>query len=142
MKPMMFTTQMKSISVATYGNQRPIAFVGQPLLGDLRLRDLVDLLAERLATARLLGPHQRDAEQDRQRGADHQVDDGLRDREVQRAEVDRDPLVLLELRRRVERRRARMAAGGAASARTTRIPRRFIARLPMYVTIERPSSNV
>ena len=30
MKPSMFTTQMKIISVATYGNQRPIAFVGRP----------------------------------------------------------------------------------------------------------------
>ena len=30
MNPSMFTTQMKSISVATYGNQRPIAFVGRP----------------------------------------------------------------------------------------------------------------
>ena len=30
MKPRMFTTQMKTISVATYGNQRPIAFVGSP----------------------------------------------------------------------------------------------------------------
>ena len=48
MKPSRLTTKMKSISVATYGNQRPIAFVRQPLLGDLGLRDLVDLLAERL----------------------------------------------------------------------------------------------
>ena len=30
MKPSMLTTQMKSMSVATYGNQRPIAFVGRP----------------------------------------------------------------------------------------------------------------
>ena len=30
MKPRMLTTQMKIISVATYGNQRPIAFVGRP----------------------------------------------------------------------------------------------------------------
>ena len=30
MKPSMFTTQMKIISVATYGNQRPMAFVGSP----------------------------------------------------------------------------------------------------------------
>ena len=28
--PRKLTTQMKSISVATYGNQRPIAFVGRP----------------------------------------------------------------------------------------------------------------
>ena len=30
MKPSMLITQMKIISVATYGNQRPIAFVGSP----------------------------------------------------------------------------------------------------------------
>jgi len=30
MNPMMLTTQMKTISEATYGNQRPIAFVGRP----------------------------------------------------------------------------------------------------------------
>ena len=30
MKPSMLMTQMKSISVATYGNQRPIALVGSP----------------------------------------------------------------------------------------------------------------
>ena len=39
---------------------------------------------------------------DRQHAPEHQVDDGLRDREVQRAEMDRHPLVLLELLRRVE----------------------------------------
>ena len=52
MKPSMLTTQMKIISVATYGNQRPIAFVGKALLGDLHLRDLVDRLAERLPAVR------------------------------------------------------------------------------------------
>ena len=30
MNPSMFTTQMKTIRLATYGNQRPIAFVGSP----------------------------------------------------------------------------------------------------------------
>ena len=30
MKPSMFTTQMKSIREATYGNQRPIALCGSP----------------------------------------------------------------------------------------------------------------
>ena len=30
MKPSMLMTQMKIISEATYGNQRPIAFVGSP----------------------------------------------------------------------------------------------------------------
>ena len=41
-----------------------------------------------------------------------QVDDGLRDREVERAEVDRDPLVLLELLRRIELVRARTRLRG------------------------------
>ena len=30
MKPIRFTTQMKSIKVATYGNHCPIAFAGSP----------------------------------------------------------------------------------------------------------------
>ena len=30
MKPIMLITQMKSISEATYGNQRPIALCGRP----------------------------------------------------------------------------------------------------------------
>ena len=30
MKPIMLIVQMKSNSEATYGNQRPIAFVGRP----------------------------------------------------------------------------------------------------------------
>ena len=47
MKPSMFTTQMKIISVATYGNQRRDRLVRQALLGDLGLRDLVDHLARR-----------------------------------------------------------------------------------------------
>ena len=49
MKPSMLITQMKSISVATYGNQSPIAFDGRPMLRDLRLGDVVEHLAERLA---------------------------------------------------------------------------------------------
>src|SRR5512132_1874233 len=77
----------------------------EPLLRDLRLRDLVDRLADRLALARPFAEvvaHQEDPEQDRHDRAEHQVDDSLRDREVERAEVDRDPWVLLELRRGVE----------------------------------------
>ena len=59
------------------------------------------------------------------RAAEHQVDDGLRDREVERAEVDRHPLVLLELLRRVElaarervrrQRAARPCSAGPAAA--------------------------
>src|SRR4029450_13141144 len=71
------------------------------LLGDLHLGDFVDLFADRLAFA-AAGAHQPKPEQDRQSGADEEVDDRLGDRQVDRAEVDRDPLVLLELRRRVE----------------------------------------
>ena len=52
MKPSMFTTQMKSMSEATYGNQRPIALCRQALLGDLLLGDLVDRLADRLPRVR------------------------------------------------------------------------------------------
>ena len=77
----------------------------QALLGDLGLGDLVQGLSDRLPAIgqqRQFRAHQADPEQDRQRGTDQQVDDGLRDREVERAEVDRNPLVLLELRRRVE----------------------------------------
>ena len=72
----------------------------QPLLGDLRLRDLVDLLADRLPSSGLhaeANPHEPDPEQDRQSGPEHEVGNGLRDREVQRAEVDRNPIVLREL---------------------------------------------
>ena len=54
MKPSMLTTQMKIISEATYGNQRPIAFVGSPCSATCNLRDLVDRLAERLAPVGLV----------------------------------------------------------------------------------------
>src|SRR5919197_455556 len=88
----------------------------QALLGDLRLGDLVDLLPHRPAPGQRRAAHQDEAEEDRQRAADHQVDDRLRDREVERAEVDRDPLVLLELGRGVEvaarEGRARQREGG------------------------------
>ena len=74
----------------------------QPLLGDLGLRDLVDLLAERLRPDRRrarISPTPRIMVRS---GTEHQVGDRLRDREVERADVDRDPRVLLELLRRVE----------------------------------------
>ena len=77
----------------------------QALLRDLGLRDLVDGLADRLAPVgkeREPAAHREEPERDREDGSDQQVDDGLRDREVERAEVDRDPLVLLELGGRVE----------------------------------------
>ena len=102
----------------------------QALLGDLHLRDLVDRLADRLPAVERLAAHQDEAEQDRQDGAEHQVDDRLRDREVERAEVDRDPLVLLELGRRVElaaregrrgQRRGRASSRRAARASCPRL---------------------
>jgi hypothetical protein len=74
----------------------------QALLGDLHLGDLVDRLPDRLPAVECLPAHEDEADEDRQDGAEHQVDDRLGDREVERAEVDRDPLVLLELGRRVE----------------------------------------
>ena len=59
----------------------------QALLGDLRLRDLVDLLADRLACARLdadARAHEEDPERHRDDRADHQVHDRLVDRHVER----------------------------------------------------------
>ena len=88
----------------------------QALLGDLRLRDLVDLLADRLACARLdadARAHEEDPERHRDDRAEQQVHDGLVDRHVDRAEVDLDPGIELELVRRVE-----LAAGeGLARSR-------------------------
>src|SRR5215471_253150 len=77
----------------------------QPLLRDLRLRHLVQRLADRLPPIGQQGEpaaHREDPESDRAQRPEHQVDDGLRDRQVQRPEVDGDPVVLLELGRRVE----------------------------------------
>ena len=77
----------------------------EPLFGDLRLGDLVERLADRLPLAGQESEpaaHREEPEPDRAQRPQHQVDDRLRDREVERAEVDRDPLVLLELGRRVE----------------------------------------
>ena len=91
---------------ATYGNQRADRLGGSPCSRDLRLGDLVDRLADRLpccsgsSASRLRIVKMPSAIV--QERAEHQVDDRLRDREVERAEVNRDPLVLLELRRRVE----------------------------------------
>src|SRR5207302_511261 len=78
----------------------------QPLLRNLRLRDLVERLAHGLTAARQQGEttaHREDAERDRQRCADREIDDRLVNRHVERAEVDGDPLLELELVRRVER---------------------------------------
>jgi hypothetical protein len=73
----------------------------QALLGDLHLRDLVDRLAEGVALAVLLAAdldaHQEEPEQDRQERPQHDVGDGLVDREVEAAEMDRHPVDELEL---------------------------------------------
>ena len=110
---------MKISSVAQYGNQRAIAFVGQARLGDLRLGDVVDHLADGLprpGDGREPPAHRQDPDQDRERGADQEVDDGPVDRHVDRAEVDRHPVLELELVGRVEVLGA-TAAAGASSAR-------------------------
>src|SRR5579864_4788717 len=79
--------------------------VRQPLLGDLRLRELVHRLADGLPLARQQrqpAAHGEEAEQDRQQRAEREVDDSLVDRHVERAEVDADPLLELELVGRIE----------------------------------------
>src|SRR5437764_3747564 len=116
---------------------------GQALLGHLRLGHVVDQLAGRPAAGQRRPAHQDEPEQHRQRAADHQVPDGLRDREVQRAEVDRHPLVLLELRRRVEMP-ARVGGGGKREreereGRETRPHRGISAK---YAISESPSWSV
>jgi hypothetical protein len=77
------------------------ALCRQSLLGHLRLRDLVDLLAECLRPPAARA-HQRHADDHRQDRPEDQVGDCLGDREVERAEMDRDPRMLLELLGRVE----------------------------------------
>jgi hypothetical protein len=67
------------------------------LLRDLCLRDLVDLLADRAPPRQHSPAHEHETEEDRHRGSEQEVGDGLRDREIERAEVNRHPRVLLEL---------------------------------------------
>jgi hypothetical protein len=81
---------------------QPDSLRGEALLRDLGLRDLVDELAQRLASAAGLPAHEHEPEQDGQDRAQHQVRDGLVDGEIERAQVDRDPRVLLELLLRME----------------------------------------
>ena len=99
MKPSMFTTRMKTSSDRAVREPAGDRLRRQALLGDLRLRDLVDQLAQRLApVGPSTGGRQRmktmpiTIESDR---AEQQVGDGLVDRHVERADVDRDPLVQL-----------------------------------------------
>jgi hypothetical protein len=87
------------------------------------------VLADRLPTVERLPAHEHEPEQHRQCGAEPEVDHGLRDRQVERAEVDRDPLVLLELRRRVELA-ARERAGRERRARQREDRARLIGVLP------------
>ena len=97
---------MKRRSDATYGNQRPIAFVGSPcsaICVCATSYSASPIVCRLLGQQREPAAHREDPERDRAATSPSmQVDDRLRDREVERAEVDRDPLVLLELRRRVE----------------------------------------
>src|SRR5262249_57948153 len=77
----------------------------QPLLRDLRLRELVDRLAHGLSPAgeeREPAAHREDPDQDREQRRDREVDDGLVDGHVERTDMDPDPLLELELVRRVE----------------------------------------
>ena len=118
----------------------------QALLRDLRLRHLVERLADRLAARRQQREpraHQHDAEQDRQCRADPEIDDGLRDREVERPDVDRDPFVQRDLVGRVEgasgerrRRECEREQGDGEEPLSHRAaPEKYVAR-------ERPSSKV
>jgi hypothetical protein len=73
---------------------------GQPLLGDLGLDDVVDRLADGLARVRIdpdAEAHEADPEGHRDQAAQPEVGDRLVDREVDRAEVDRQPGLELEL---------------------------------------------
>jgi hypothetical protein len=72
---------------------------------NLRLRDVVDHLAEGLPRPGddgELPPHETEAEEDRDQRPEEQVHDRAIDRHVDRAEVDRHPVLELELVGRVE----------------------------------------
>ena len=148
----MLTTQMKIMSVATYGNQRPIAFVGQALLGDLHLRDLVDRLAERLPPVRAAtgtDAHEDDPDDDRDDRAEHEVGDSLVDRHVDRADLQlRAPGLEVPLLGRIEL----LVVAPGARARPTAAQRQqrqereealhAFASPPKYVASPTPSSAV
>jgi hypothetical protein len=119
----------------------------QPLLRDLRLRDLVERLADGLPAAgheRQAASHREEPEHDRQDRAKHQVNDGLRDRQVERAQVDRDPLVLLELRRRVEAPSGerRLRCEQCEGREEEQDPKPGQAGVPKKETSDSPSSKV
>jgi len=122
------------------------ARVGLNQAADLRLGDLVDLFPEGLPCIRLdlhLPAHEEDPERHREDRAEHQVDDCFRDRQVEGADVDRDPLVLLELVSRVElapceRARRRGQCEGRREEECTPHSGSF----PKYETSDRNSSIV
>ena len=94
----------------------------QPLLGDLHLRDLVDLLADRLAAAEALvraelPAHQADPEQDRQHRAEHQVRDRLVDRHVEAGRGGSGPTRAARTRSSGRTRRARRPAAAEEQQR-------------------------
>src|SRR5262249_12099826 len=96
------------------------------------------------AAIQRLPAHEKEAEEDRDGGAEQQVDDRLRDRQVERAEVDRDPFVLDELLRRVElalRERARRGEERECNRDEQDAGARHRAA-PKYESSESPSSNV
>ena len=75
--------------------------------------------------------------------AEHQVHDGLRDRQVERAEVDRHPLVLLELLGRIELASCERLAGKRERQERDREERAsHSGGFPKYETSESTSSTV
>src|SRR5712691_6809775 len=117
----------------------------ESLLGDPRLRDLVDRLTDRLTPVReerQAIAHQEPPQQDRESRADQQVDDRFVDREIERSEVDRHPLVQLELPRWIELpARERLLGEGKREEHQER--KCALHRvLPKYASIESPSSSV
>jgi hypothetical protein len=117
----------------------------EPLLRNLGLRDVVDLLADRLATVRSdadAPAHEGDPDQDRQCGSDPEIDDRLVDGHVERADVEGNPGRKLELVRRVEllllaRRGVRGECHGVQEEELHAL--RSCAK---YVASETPSSSV
>ena len=126
---------------------------GQPLLGDLHLRDLVDRLAERLPPVRAatgLDAHEDDPDDDRDDRAEHEVRDGLVDRHVDRADLGSGPTSWsshsserVELR--PPRSRPPSATDGSTSAssdeRRASEALHAFASAPKYVASPTPSST-
>ena len=102
---MMFENQMKKKSVAMNGNQRRASVLSGMLLGgDVVLGQVVGELDRHLDLVRLLlaAPGDEDHRGDGQHAGEHQIEDGLVDREVDPADVDVDPGIELELVLRLE----------------------------------------